>query len=505
MATALQVFNDPVHGSIQLHPLLVKIIDTPQFQRLRDIKQLGVCYWVYPVASHNRFEHSIGVSYLCGQMIDTLQALHPDLVTRHESLCIKIAGLCRDLGYGPFSHFFHEVLIPKLPSKAMSEDLAATWTQDASCKMFDFMLQENEDLTNAFKDNEDLEEDEYQDFIKDLICGKAKSKEKAFLYEIVSNLRNRIDCNKFDYIARDCHYVGFKSGFIWQRFLQNICIRKEPNGKLQIRVRDKEALNLYQLFHARWMLYHQVYRHKTIPCIEDILASAFLKAEFKLQISKLLTDDGLLSEAGEAMKRYTKLTDRIFYDILDLGEEPSASIVESDDSKKSEETGKKFSEAKNLLLNIQRRKLYKYCGYAELEDPDHKYPCKKENEEENKEEHKCPSKEVIAEEIAQASNGKVSQEEIFVSIAYFHYGKEGDNPIQNVGFCNKSQGSLVDTEHASYMLPKTFHERFIRVYAKANRKIVQDSFKKWCIDHGKELRRRVIYNDKSDGIQPEDQ
>lgn len=62
----LQIFNDPIHGHIEIHPLCVKIIDTPQFQRLRSIKQLGGTYFVYPGASHNRFEHSIGfVSYSC--------------------------------------------------------------------------------------------------------------------------------------------------------------------------------------------------------------------------------------------------------------------------------------------------------------------------------------------------------------------------------------------------------------------------------------------------------
>ena len=50
----VQIFNDPIHGFIEVHPLLVEIIHTPQFQRLKDIKQLGVCYWVFPGASHNR-------------------------------------------------------------------------------------------------------------------------------------------------------------------------------------------------------------------------------------------------------------------------------------------------------------------------------------------------------------------------------------------------------------------------------------------------------------------
>lgn len=62
-----QVFNDPIHGHLDLHPLLIKIIDTPQFQRLRFIKQLGGTYFVFPGASHNRFEHCIGyfITFMC--------------------------------------------------------------------------------------------------------------------------------------------------------------------------------------------------------------------------------------------------------------------------------------------------------------------------------------------------------------------------------------------------------------------------------------------------------
>ncbi|KAJ8361309.1 hypothetical protein SKAU_G00178340 [Synaphobranchus kaupii] len=66
------IFNDPIHGSIELHPYLVFIIDTPEFQRLRYIKQMGSVYFVYPGACHNRFEHSIGVAHLAGELIQAL-------------------------------------------------------------------------------------------------------------------------------------------------------------------------------------------------------------------------------------------------------------------------------------------------------------------------------------------------------------------------------------------------------------------------------------------------
>ncbi|KAF6714557.1 Deoxynucleoside triphosphate triphosphohydrolase SAMHD1, partial [Oryzias melastigma] len=95
-----KVFNDSIHGHVELHPLLVKIIDTPQFQRLRNLKQLGGGYLVYPGASHNRFEHSIGVAYLAGVLAKTLQENQPELkITVRDILCVQIAGLCHDLDF----------------------------------------------------------------------------------------------------------------------------------------------------------------------------------------------------------------------------------------------------------------------------------------------------------------------------------------------------------------------------------------------------------------------
>jgi deoxynucleoside triphosphate triphosphohydrolase SAMHD1 len=100
-ATKWKVVHDPIHKSMMLPDPVIKIVDTPQFQRLRDLKQLGTVYFIYPGASHNRFEHSLGVSYVSGKMIDYLAQMHPErCITQEERIWVRIAGAVHDLGHG---------------------------------------------------------------------------------------------------------------------------------------------------------------------------------------------------------------------------------------------------------------------------------------------------------------------------------------------------------------------------------------------------------------------
>ncbi|KAK0574269.1 hypothetical protein LWI29_020722 [Acer saccharum] len=108
--------HDNVHGNIYLDPLSLKFIDTEQFQRLRDLKQLGLSHLVYPGAVHSRFEHSLGVYWLAGAAVNTIKAYQgSELEIDHSDIqTVKLAGLLHDVGHGPFSHLFEKGFLPRV-------------------------------------------------------------------------------------------------------------------------------------------------------------------------------------------------------------------------------------------------------------------------------------------------------------------------------------------------------------------------------------------------------
>ena len=172
---------------------VLQVIDTPEFQRLRQLKQLGTCYHVFPGASHNRFEHSIGVSYLSGQMIDHLHAKQPELsITDEERLLVRIAGAVHDLGHGPFSHVFDGQFIPA--ARARRGLPHTDWHhEDMSLDLFDRLLDNNG--LDVFK-NWEMDEPTARAMVKGMVYGakdasKGKDRgvlfkeDRAFLYEIV--------------------------------------------------------------------------------------------------------------------------------------------------------------------------------------------------------------------------------------------------------------------------------------------------------------------------------
>jgi len=102
--------------------------------------------------------------------------------------------------------------------------------------------------------------------------------EKSFLFEIISNYRNGIDVDKFDYFDRDCGQCGFTNNFNYKRYI--LCTRViKVDGINQICVRDKELVNLYEMFHVREYLTRRAYKHEKASAINLMIIDALVKAD----------------------------------------------------------------------------------------------------------------------------------------------------------------------------------------------------------------------------------
>src|SRR5262245_44473908 len=97
-----KLIRDAVHGDIELGPLEVELIDTPEFQRLRGIKQLGTAYLVFPSAMHSRFEHSLGASWMAHRIVAAMRRSQP--ISAEEESVIRITALVHDMTHIPFGH-----------------------------------------------------------------------------------------------------------------------------------------------------------------------------------------------------------------------------------------------------------------------------------------------------------------------------------------------------------------------------------------------------------------
>ncbi|XP_046895368.1 deoxynucleoside triphosphate triphosphohydrolase SAMHD1-like isoform X2 [Hypomesus transpacificus] len=425
-----KVFNDPIHGLVPMHPLLVRIIDTPQFQRLRYIKQLGGGCYVYPGASHNRFEHSIGVSHLAGRLVKELKEQQPELqITCRDFLCVQIAGLCHDLGHGPFSHLFDGMFIPKVI-------VGSTWKhENASVAMFDHLVSKNtlEMEQHGLVLPKDL------DFIKEQIAGKWPYQgrpEKSFLYDIIANKRNGVDVDKWDYFARDSYYLGLQSNFDHDRFIKfaRVC---EVDGESQICTRDKEVDNLYDMFHTRFSLHRRAYQHKVVEAIQLMIRDALVEANPFILIEGSGGGMFRMSEAIDDMEAYTKLTDHVFEQIL---HSPSPEL----------------DKARKILERITHRHLYKCVGQI-LQD----------RVTDNLEDEVMDKVKKWQSDVASKMN--LDANDFERCVVKIDYGMKENDPIDQMRFYSKKEPTKafkISKDQVLYLKPERFSQHQIRIFYK---------------------------------------
>jgi len=333
--------HDNVHDTIEVHPLCRKIMDTPQFARLRNVKQLGCCFYVYPTATHTRFQHSLGVMHLAGQYYNHLVASTPDLkFDPVDHLCVQVAGLIHDIGHGPFSHLWEQFVSEANPKSG--------WTHEkASLDMFDFLIESN-DIPIPMVDWNIKAQD--VDFIKELVVGplgggsswpyKGRGREKAFLYEIIANHECGVDVDKMDYLFRDARGLGLNVAFQKDRLFHNALVDWDNSGKSFISFRMGED-NVVALFMDRSRLHDQGYQHKTVKIIERMTLDMLHAADPFLDIVKKV-DGGLvrMSQASCNSRDFEVLSDDFVEKSIQFSRGPG------------------LEKARSILQRIYSRELY---------------------------------------------------------------------------------------------------------------------------------------------------
>jgi len=278
-----KIIRDPIHGNIGLTDFEVRLLDSRPMQRLRNIKQNGFCYLVYPAMNSTRFEHSLGVMHLAG-----LMASHLDLVEK-ETMLLKSASLLHDIGHAPFSHSAD----PLLSRLGVSHEINSS-----------YIVQRTE-VADVLKDYGIRPK-----AVADIIMGEGV---------LGKLLASEIDVDKMDYLIRDAYYAGVAYGVIdLQRVLYNIKLVKDD---VVIDSRGLEAVEF--LLISRNMMYQTVYRHHTKRIAESMFTHALgysmkkgLSVKELLGMDDISLMDALRSSKGYAGELARRLNERRLFKIV---------------------------------------------------------------------------------------------------------------------------------------------------------------------------------------------
>ncbi|MDG6937959.1 MAG: HD domain-containing protein [Nitrososphaerota archaeon] len=307
-AASVAEIRDPVHGYIKTTEVERELIDSPYVQRLRRIHQLAGSYMVYPGATHTRFEHVVGTMHVAGQVADSLArsyAVNKEMVQE-----VRIAALLHDVGHGPFSHMYEEVLTGK--AERSHEEISRRVILETT--VGDILNR------NGFSPKK----------MSDLAVGRAKSK-APFVNEIIAG---GLSADMMDYLPRDSYFTGVEYGKVdAQRVIDSMQV---VEGHLVI---DDAALYAYEaLLLARYEMFKAVYFHRTVRAAELMLVRSMQLADSVLGLTDLSN-----------LERYLELTDEVVLHRL-------VTLKPSDSD---------LREARRLALGFRDRRLVK-CAFERV-------------------------------------------------------------------------------------------------------------------------------------------
>ncbi|MCV0393407.1 MAG: HD domain-containing protein [Nitrosopumilus sp.] len=293
---------DPIHDFIRVYDHELSIIDNPIFQRLRRIRQLSGAHLTYPAAQHTRFEHSLGVMHIASQAGNALS--EKEILKSDDIEILRLAGLLHDIGHGPFSHLFEEIIHEK---KISHEDFGKE------------IILKSEIGDNLSKNGYDKK------FITRIAFGDSKFQ---YLNEIVSGA---LSADMMDYLLRDGYFTGAEHAKIdHKRITQSLDVYKK---KLAL---ERSALYSFEsMMHSRYQMFKAVYFHKTVRAAEVMLLEA------------LRLSDDEFGFTSFNINEFVKLTD----------ESVLAALISS--------KSQKLKRAKQFALDYQNRKLLK-CVFERI-------------------------------------------------------------------------------------------------------------------------------------------
>lgn len=246
MALNQRNYRDSVHNIIRVNTdtdegrLVVALIDTPEFQRLRRVRQLGLAYFAYQSAEHSRFTHSLGAFHLAGRMVARLLEGHriPD----EAQTAVRIAALLHDIGHGPFSHVIESIL------RFHHEEFTIASVLDTGGEIGWLLHRYSPELAGN---------------VASIIRGDFRHRALA---QLVSS---QLDVDRMDYLLRDSLMTGAKYGIFDLEWIIKSIEIDEAEDRLYVSAPGLYAVEDY--LQARYYMYRQVYFHRTLRSAEAVL------------------------------------------------------------------------------------------------------------------------------------------------------------------------------------------------------------------------------------------
>ena len=418
---------DPIHGNISFPKIMWDIIDTPQFQRPRNLKQLSTSHFIYMGNNHTRFEHCLGTGYLSRDLIYRCF----DIVNKNNKTnfqidknevdylkqCVSIAGLCHDIGHGPFSHSF-DTIINNL-------NLKKEWDHEKfGGEIIKCLIDEN--------NIEGIDEDMLK-MINSLIEGtNLHNTEYNWIYQIVANKENSIDVDKFDYIQRDIYHSGVKTLSVdYQRIFEDINIIND-----NICFSEKTDMSLHSLFDARYCLHNKIYNHPDSICVESMVKDALLLANDYFKFEEVIFSP----------EQFLKLDDNILDIILTFS-------MNLDDEIKY---NKKLLDAEKIVKRIYNRELYTIIGEIPI-------PLGWDEK---------PKLEDFLCEDNPKDEYYLSEKDIELRKKTITFGFKNKNPFETIYFYNPKRPDECFKKSMEHLLvmPQVFSESTILVFCKDDKK-----------------------------------